>query len=109
MDIKPSNISVDGTSPMPGRWRSDFSPRVRAVMEDFSNNAIRDIAIQCAAKSAKTQTVLNCACWAISEDPGTAMSVMATKDKLRDFVRDRLKPILEACRPLKDRAPEHES
>jgi len=39
-------------------------------MEDFANNAVRDIAVQCAAQSAKTQTVMNCACWAIAEDPG---------------------------------------
>jgi hypothetical protein len=32
-------------------------------MEDFANNAVRDIAVQCAAQSAKTQTVMNCACW----------------------------------------------
>ncbi|MBL9138831.1 MAG: hypothetical protein JNK85_23385 [Verrucomicrobiales bacterium] len=31
-------------------------------MDDFANNAIRDIAVQCAAQSIKTQTVINCAC-----------------------------------------------
>jgi phage terminase large subunit GpA-like protein len=64
------HIHVDETSPLPGRWRSDASPWVRAVMEDFANNAIRDIVVQCAAQSAKTQIVMNCACWAIAEGPG---------------------------------------
>lgn len=68
---------MDETSPLPGRWRSDASPWVRAVMEDFSDSVVR------AAQSAKTQTVMNCACWAISEDPGPAMWVTATKDELR--------------------------
>ena len=62
-------------------------------MEDFANNSIRDIAVQCAAQSAKTQTVMNCACWAIAEDPGPAMWVTATNDELRDFLRDRLTPV----------------
>ena len=72
-------------------------------MEDFANNAVRDIAVQCAAQSAKTQTVMNCACWAIAEDPGPAMWVTATKDELRDFLRDRLTPTFETCRPVKER------
>ncbi len=100
------HIHVDETSPLPGRWRSDASPWVRAVMEDFANNAVRDIAVQCAAQSAKTQTVMNCACWAIAEDPGPAMWVTATKDELRDFLRDRLTPTFDACRPVKDRLTE---
>ena len=91
---------------MPGRWRSDSSPWVRAVMEDFANNAIRDIVVQCAAQSSKTQTVMNCACWAISEDPGPAMWVTATKDELKDFVRDRLTPTFQGCRPVQSRMGE---
>ena len=91
---------------MPSRWRADASPWVKAVMEDFSNNAVHDIAVQCAAQSAKTQTVMNCACWAIAEDPGPAMWVMATKDELRDFTRDRLAPTFDACRPVKERMAE---
>ena len=59
-------------------------------MEDVADNSIRDIAVQCAAQSAKTPTVMNCVCWAIAEDPGPAMWVTATKDELRDFLRDRL-------------------
>jgi phage terminase large subunit GpA-like protein len=75
-------------------------------MEDFGNNSIHDIAVQCAAQSSKTQTVMNCACWAIAEDPGPAMWVMATKDELRDFIRDRLTPTFEACQPVKARMAE---
>jgi phage terminase large subunit GpA-like protein len=77
------HVHVDETSPLPDRWRSDASPWVRAVMDDFANNSVRDIAVQCAAQSAKTQTVMNCACWAMAEDPGPAMWVTATKDVLR--------------------------
>lgn len=100
------HVHVDDSSPMPGRWRSDWSPWVRAVMEDFGNNSVKDIAVQCAAQSAKTQTVMNCACWAIAEDPGPAMWVTATKDELRDFVRDRLTPTFQACRPVRERLQE---
>ena len=43
------HVHVDETSPLPGRWRSDASPWVKPVMEDFANNSIRDIAVQYAA------------------------------------------------------------
>jgi len=75
-------------------------------MEDFANNTVRDIAVECAAQSAKTQTVMTCACWAIAEDPGPAMWVTATKDELRDFLRDRLTPTFEDCPPVKARMAE---
>ena len=54
---------------MPGRWRADASPWVKAVMDDFSINTVHDIAVQCAARSVSTQTVMNCACWAKGHYP----------------------------------------
>ena len=93
-------VYVDNTSPMPGRWRSDNSPWVREVMEVFSDNRVNDISVMCSAQSSKTQTVMNCACWAISEDPGPAMWVMAAKDEAKAFVRDRVKPTFENCQPV---------
>src|SRR4051812_14577175 len=96
------HVVVDGTSPMPGRWRSDNSPWVREIMEVFADNRIRDIAVRCSAQSSKTQTILGCACWAIGEDPGPAMWVMANKEDVKDFVRDRVKPTFENCKPVAD-------
>ena len=56
-------------------------------MEDFANNSIRDLAVQCAPQSAKTKTMMNCACWAIAEDPGPAVWGTATKDEVGHFTR----------------------
>lgn len=91
---------MDNTSPMPGRWRSDSSPWVRELMEVFADNRVSDIAVQCSAQSSKTQTVMNLVCWAVSEDPGPAMWVMAARDDVKDFVRDRFSPTVNACEPV---------
>jgi len=96
------HVVVDNTSPMPGRWRSDSSPWVKELMEVFPDNRVSDISVMCSAQSSKTQTLLNCSCWAISEDPGPAMWVMAAKDEAKTFVRDRVKPTFENCRPVGD-------
>jgi phage terminase large subunit GpA-like protein len=85
---------------MPGRWRSDSSPWVKPLMELFPDNRITDISVMCSAQSSKTQTLACCACWAISEDPGPAMWVMAAKDEAKTFVRDRIKPTFENCDPV---------
>jgi phage terminase large subunit GpA-like protein len=96
------HVVVDNTSPMPGRWRSDSSPWVKELMEVFPDNRVTDISVMCSAQSSKTQTLLNCSCWAISEDPGPAMWVMAAKDEAKTFVRDRVKPTFEGCKPVAD-------
>jgi phage terminase large subunit GpA-like protein len=96
------HVVVDNTSPMPGRWRSDMSPWVRDVMEVFGDNHVSDISVRCSAQSAKTQTLMCCACWLISEDPGPAMWVMAARDESRQFVRDRITPSFENCKPVKE-------
>lgn len=94
------NVSVDDTSPIPGRWRADNSPWVLPVMEAAQDPAVRFVSVKCSAQSAKTQVMLNLACWVIAEDPGPSLWVMAAKDEVRDFIRDRAGPTLRKCRPV---------
>lgn len=94
------HVQVDHTSPLPGRWRSDNSPWVRPLMEAFSDNRVRDIAVQCSAQSSKTQTLLCLACWAIAEDPGPALWVTTARDEAKDFIRDRVGPTFANCLPV---------
>lgn len=91
-------IRVDDSSPFPGRWRVSRSPWVKDVMEAWRQ--CRRVVVRCSAQSAKTQMAMNLLCWAISEDPGPAMWVMAAKDEVADFMRDRLVPTLLNCEPV---------
>lgn len=93
------HVEVDNTSPYPGKWRSANSPFVKELMEVFADNRVSDISVMCSAQSSKTQTLLNCALWAISEDPGPMMWVMAARDEAASFVRTRLLPMVEKCEP----------
>lgn len=93
------HIIVDNTSPFPGRWRSATSPWVREVMEVKADRTVTTIAVKCSAQSSKTQTVLNCVCYDIVEDPGPTMYVMANADDAGDFIRDRFHPTLINCVP----------
>ena len=95
------HLIVDETSPIPGRWRSSNSPWVKPPMEDVSNPDVEYIVVKCSAQSAKTQTIIGCACWVIGEDPGPAMWVTAARDEATDFLKDRVLPTFRACRPVK--------
>lgn len=94
------HITVDDTSPFPGRWRSSNSPWVRMVMEAFADNQVRNVAVQSAAQVGKSQTAQNLLCYVIAEAPGHAMWVTSTMTEMVEFSRDRLLPTFEACRPV---------
>jgi phage terminase large subunit GpA-like protein len=96
-----SHIVVDDTSPFPGRWRSEKSPWVKKPMEDAANPKVRRVVVKCCSQAAKTQMVLNLVCWAINEEPGPGMYVMAARDEAQDFMRDRVVPTFKGCRPVR--------
>ncbi len=92
-------------SPFPGMWRSDNAPWVRKFMESFADNRVRSISIMCAAQSAKTETMIACLCWLISEDPGPCMWVTSNEDEALKFAKERMMPSLKACPPVAQLMP----
>ncbi|MCA1997021.1 MAG: phage terminase large subunit family protein, partial [Armatimonadetes bacterium] len=95
-----NHLIVDNSSPFPGYWRSANSPWVKPVMEAFASNTVRNIAVRCAAQTAKTQTAIGCLCWAISESPGPGMWVTSTRTEMREFASDRLERTFAQCLPV---------
>ena len=102
------HVVVDNTSSMSGNWRSDNSPWVKEITEVAADNRVRRVVVKCSAQSAKTQTIMGIVCWAISEDPGPAMWVMASKDDAKDLFKDRIQPTFDACKPVADQLLEVE-
>lgn len=92
-------------SPFPGKWRSDNSPWVRNFMTDFADNRVRTISIMCAAQSAKTESMIACLCWLISEDPGPCMWVTSNEDEALKFAKERMMPSLKACPAVEGMIP----
>lgn len=99
------NIVIDKTSPFAGKFRADTAPWTKRVMECFADNGISDISVMCAAQSSKTQTIMILLAWAIAEDAGPAMWVMAANDEAKTFCRTRLMPTLEDCAAIKPLLP----
>ena len=100
------NITVDKTSPFPGRYKSTTAPWTMQPMEVFADNRVRELSIMCSAQSGKTQMVMVLLAYAIAEDPGPAMWVQAAQDEAKTFAKTRLMPTLENCRPVAALFPE---
>jgi phage terminase large subunit GpA-like protein len=91
------NVLIDKTSPFPGKFRADTAPWTKDLMEVFADNRVSEISVMCSAQSSKTQTIMILLAWAIAEDAGPAMWVMAANDEAKTFCRTRLMPTLEQC------------
>lgn len=93
-------------SSMPGKWRSTNSPWVKQVMEDFANNAIRQITVLCSAQSSKTETMLALLAWIVAEDPSPTMWVTSSDEEALKFCNERLMPALRLCPPVAKQIPD---
>lgn len=99
------NITLDHTSPFQGKYRTDFTPMIRPVMNACQRTAIKKVVILCSAQSAKTQTIMNIVAWVIYNDPGEMFWVMASADSAKEFAKTRLLPLLERVECLKPLLP----
>tara|TARA_R100001510_G_C7655916_1_gene215461 strand:+ start:3477 stop:5222 length:1746 start_codon:yes stop_codon:yes gene_type:complete len=96
---------VSPSSPFPGKWRSDNSPWVREIMEEFANDEVQTLSAMCSAQSAKTETMLALLGWLISEDPGPCMWVTSSEEEAGKFATERMWPSLESCPKIRDMMP----
>ncbi len=88
------------SSAMPGRYRSNVTPYVRQILEDFKNPTIRRLNLCFGAQSAKTTTLLVAMAYTIDQAPGPALFVMPSLDMARSFSENRLQPLIEDCPAL---------
>ena len=103
------HIIIDKQSSMPGQFSANTAPWTKEIMEVFADDSIREISIMCSAQSGKTQTMMILLAWAIAEDPGPAMWVLAAQDEAEDFMQTRLLPTLMDCQTIKRMMPKERS
>jgi phage terminase large subunit GpA-like protein len=103
------NVWVDKTSAFPGRYRASTAPWTKELMEVFADNEVREVSVMCSAQSGKTQALMVLLAWAIVEDPGPAMWVLAAQDEAEDFMQTRLLPTLMECPSIRRMMPRERS
>lgn len=93
-------------SPYGKRFAIDETPWLRAPLEDFADNHVREITLTCCAQGGKTTAMQVAACWALAQQPGPMMVTLQTDEAAKRFARQRLMPMIESCASLAGQLPE---
>lgn len=95
---------MDGKiSPMPGRWRTDATPYLRNIMDDFSDPEVEEIILVKPTQVGGTEAILNMMGWAVMQDPSSAMVVYPTEALGKFASINRIQTMVEASPELAKR------
>lgn len=84
-----------GTSAMPGRWKTDRAPYQREIMDAISDNHVRKVVVMSAAQIGKTDAlVLNPLAYYMKYAPAPIMVMEPSIDMGQGFSKERLTPML---------------
>ena len=88
------------TSAEPGRWRTDRTPYLRAVMDALSTASPWErVVLMKGAQTGGSEAGLNWLGYIIQNAPGIAMLVMPSLDMVRRNTTVRIDPLIEADAP----------
>ncbi len=80
--------------PMPGRWRNDATPCAVGVMDALDDPSIREIYVQAAPQTIKTQSIINYLLRRIDQQPTSVCYVMPDEKKTKRIMKRRLLPTI---------------
>lgn len=97
------------TSALPGPWRTEQTPYLKGIMDEFNNYETEEIVYIKPTQVGGTECLQNMAGYIIQQDPAPTMIVYPT-DKLAESISEnRLQPMIKAAPTLKKRFLENES
>ncbi len=97
------------TSAMPGPWRTEQTPYLKGIMDEFNNYETEEIVYIKPTQVGGTECLQNMAGYIIQQDPAPTMIVYPT-DKLAESISEnRLQPMIKAAPTLKKKFLENGS
>lgn len=91
------------TSALPGRWRTDYTPYLRSIMNAFTDHEVEEIIVVKPTQVGGTEVILNMMGYAISQDPSSAMVVYPTDTLGESISQNRIQPMIDTCPELRNR------
>ena len=82
-------------SVLPGRWRNDTTPYLKAIMDSSFFPSVQTIILCKAPQVGATESVLNCLAYAIDRDPGPALCVYPDELTAKENSQDRIMPMIK--------------
>ena len=102
-------ILDEKSSSAPGQWKTERTPYLRRIMDEFCNPEIEEIDFVAGSQIGKTEAEYNMLCFAVDQDPGPVLVVYPT-DKLAKFASEnRLQPMFKLSPATKDKFDERAS
>lgn len=87
----------------PGRWRTERTPYLREVMDALSpSNPTQRVVLMAGAQLGKSETGNNWLGYVMHHAPGPMLLVQPTVDTAKRFSKQRLAPMIEETRVLRD-------
>lgn len=81
-------------SAIPGRWKTSRTPYTKEIMDAFTDNDVKMIAVVASSQVGKTEVELNMIGYMIDQDPGSALFIMPTDQVAKDYSKRRLAPMI---------------
>lgn len=115
----PENITVsewaekyrilDGRSATPGPWRNNKTPYLVEIMDCLNDPDIEEIIFVKPTQVGGTECLLNMMGYIACQDPAPTMAVYPSDELGERVVTNRIRPMIYAAKPLRDRYRPNES
>ena len=102
-----NRVLSNGESAKPGRWRTDFTPYLRAVMDAFNDPEVEEIIFVKPTQVGGTEAMLNMMGYAICNDPAPMLVVYPQKELAETVSDHRIQPMIRSCPELRRRFDEN--
>jgi phage terminase large subunit GpA-like protein len=80
---------------MPGRWKTEIIPYLKDIMDAVSDPEVRTVVVKGSARIGKTEFELNVIGFHIDQDPSPMLLVYPSDQKVMEFSKEKLSPMLE--------------
>lgn len=91
------------TSNIPGRWSTEQTPYLRAIMDAFTDPEVEEFAFVKPTQVGGTEALNNMIGYVIAQDPAAALVVYPTLELAEFTAENRVKPMINLCRQLAER------
>ena len=78
-----------------GSWRNDITPDLAFIMDTIGEDHVREVVFMGTPQGGKSNVLLNALGSFIDQDPAEVLVVFPTRDDVREFMDDRIIPMME--------------
>ena len=97
-----AEILLPSSSAVPGRWRTDYAPYERGILDAFHEPGVQTVVVMGSSQWGKTTCAVVMVAYHIAHLPCPILVVEPTLDMAKDFAQNRLDPIVAASPALSE-------